>query len=423
MIDVPTTAHRPTDHSPGTQFPLGVAALVLATQFCLGLNLFSVSPLLPLASADYGISNTTASLLVAGPVLLQAATGLPGSLVIGRWGVRTTLVAGSAMVVAAIAAALFTSYPAVLTIRLVGGAGAGLVLAGTGPTIKARFDQRHLPLMNSLFLVALTGGIAVGVALAAPIADSVGWENTLALFGAAMAVPMTAWVLAGIDVQAPRADRLLDTARLRFVLSDRTVAGLVISDALVFVQYAVLTTWLPTFLSEDRGMSLDRAGFVTGLLPAVGIVAVVVGGLISHRFRRWRPMLGIAGVLVGLSGFASFLLNNPAAIVVAVVILGIGTWVYQPAFHTVPMQLPWMTAENVAVVWGASMTIAGIGQFIAPIVVGASRDLFGTFIPGFAIWAVLAWSLPVVALLLDDEPASRTDEQTRTPEPPHHPRE
>lgn len=78
------------------------------------------------------------------------------------------------------------------------------------------------------------------------------------------------------------------------------------------------------------------------------------------------------------------------------------------------MQLPWMSAENVAVVWGASMTIAGLGQFVAPIVVGASRDAFGTFVPGFMIWAVLAWSLLLAAITLND--ASFTSSDPTSPE-------
>ena len=414
-----TATSDPSAPTPaGERFPVAVAALVFGVQFGLGLNLFAASPLLPLATDDYGISNTVASLLVAGPVLLQAATGLPGGLVVARLGARRTLIAGSVMVSSSVLLALFTSYLAVMVVRLIAGAGAGLVIASTGPFIKGSFADRHVPLINTLFLVALTGGISVGVILAAPIAGAIGWENTLALLGAVMVAPTVAWVASGVDVEAPSSTRLLDVARIKRVLSDRIVAGLVVSDALVFVQYAVLTTWLPTFLSEDRGMTLERAGFVTGLLPAVGIVAVVVGGAVSYRYPPWRPMLGIAGVVVGVSGFATFLVRDPSAIVVAVVVLGLGTWIYQPAFHTVPMQLPWMTADNVAIVWGSSMTIAGIGQFVAPIVVGASRDVFGSFIPGFAVWAVLAWSLPVVALLLreaETAPAISSVEPERIP--------
>lgn len=413
-----TATSRTEPNSPvGERFPAGVAALVFGMQFGLGLNLFAASPLLPLATDDYGISNTAASFLVAGPVLLQAATGLPGGLVVARLGARRTLIAGSLMVSFSVVLVALTSYWAVLVVRLVAGAGAGLVIASTGPFIKGRFADRHVPVINTLFLVALTGGIAVGVILAAPIAGAIGWENTLALLGAGMVLPTVAWVISGVDVEATTSPRLLDLGRIRRVLSDRTVAGLVVSDALVFVQYAVLTTWLPTFLSEDRGMSLERAGFVTGLLPAVGIVAVVVGGAVSYRYPRWRLMLGIAGVVVGVSGFATFLLADTAAIAAAVVVLGVGTWIYQPAFHTVPMQLPWMTADNVAIVWGSSMTIAGIGQFVAPVVVGASRDVFGSFVPGFTVWAVLAWSLPLVAFLLrgtDDEPIPSIEPE-RTP--------
>lgn len=389
-----------------SEFPVGIAALILSIQFGLGVNLFAASGLLPLAAEDYGISNTLVSLFVAGPVLLQAVTGLPASSLVSRWGPQRTVVAGAVMVSSSVAMALFTSYFAVLVIRLIAGAGAGLVIAGTGPVIKGSFSNRYLPLMNTLFLVALSGGISVGVSVAVPLSNWVQWETALALFGLVMVVPTLAWSLVSLDVSPSVASgvpaRRLGVKEIRAVLSDRTVGGLVVADALVFVQYAALTTWLPTFLSQDRGIALEEAAFLTGLLPAVGMLAVVVGGVISYRFGPWRPLIGIAGLLVGVSGFASFLLQRPAAIAVAIVLLGVGTWVYQPAFHTVPMQLPWMTSEKVAVVWGASMTIAGVGQFIAPIVVGASRDLFGSFVPGFAIWALLAWSLPFVAYVLDD---------------------
>ena len=59
------------------------------------------------------------------------------------------------------------------------------------------------------------------------------------------------------------------------VIRDRTIFLLVVGDALVFVNYAAVTSWLPTFLHEFRAMSLDQAGYVTGLLPTVGIFAVL----------------------------------------------------------------------------------------------------------------------------------------------------
>jgi len=58
-----------------------------------------------------------------------------------------------------------------------------------------------------------------------------------------------------------------------------------------------------------------------------------------------------------------------------------------------------MTPKN-AVVWGTSMIVAGLGMFISPIIVGASRDIIGTFVSGFLLWALLALALIGAGILL-----------------------
>ncbi|MGH1492294.1 MAG: CynX/NimT family MFS transporter [Acidimicrobiales bacterium] len=383
-----------------------IAGVILLLQFALGLNLFSLSPMLPLVIDDFGISRTTAGLLVAGPVLMQAFFGLPGSLLHRRFGLRRTVLVGAVLVGSLAISFAVTSFTVILILRLVSGAGAGLLITGTGPLIMQWFHGRELPVMNTLFLTALSGGISVGVLTGSPLAGAVEWRVAVSIFGATSLLGALAWLVLGRTGESA-AEGLsgFQLADLRVVLGDRTVASLVTADALVFIQYAVLTSWLPTFFNESRGMSLDQAGFITGLLPAVGIVAVLVGGVLSYRFPRWRLMLMISGVLVGVSGLASYLLTDTFAISVAVIVLGVGTWIYQPVFHTIPMQLSWMTPDKVALVWGSSMTIAGIGMFVAPIVVGASRDLFGSFVPGFLIWSILAWALVWVGFTLSDQPS------------------
>ena len=55
-------------------------------------------------------------------------------------------------------------------------------------------------------------------------------------------------------------------------------------------------------------------------------------------------------------GLGAFLLPGPALIYPAVVIMGIGSWVYVPKLLTLPMQMSGMILERVAVVWGSLLT-------------------------------------------------------------------
>jgi len=109
---------------------------------------------------------------------------------------------------------------------------------------------------------------------------------------------------------------------------------------LLLLEAAQQVGWLPTFYNEDRGISLSQAGFITGLLPLVGMFAVLAGGVVALRVASPRALFAASGLLAGLGGLGAFLLPGPALIYPAVVVMGIGSWVYVPKLLTLPMQRP-----------------------------------------------------------------------------------
>jgi cyanate permease len=66
------------------------------------------------------------------------------------------------------------------------------------------------------------------------------------------------------------------------------------------------------------------------------------------------------------------------------------------------MELYPADSSRVAIIFASIMTLGGIVNFIAPLVVGAVADLTGSFVPGLALFAVLAWGLGVVGFLLPE---------------------
>ncbi|MBC8263959.1 MAG: MFS transporter [Anaerolineales bacterium] len=384
-----------------TPYRFVIAGLILAAHLSLGLNVFPISPLLPVIIEDYGITRASASLLVALPVLAKAFIGLPGSVIVDRFGLKRIFTLSWFMVGALALSSVAPNFLTMLLLRLVYGVGAGFMVPGTGPLVMQWFRPREIPIINSLYLVVMSLGIAISVSIAAPLANVIAWQSVLGLFGGIALLGAVAWSLLGqTQPDKQQAKSGFAFGDIWSVLRDRTIFLLVVGDALVFIQYGALTSWLPTYFHEFRGMSLDQAGYVTGLLPFVGIFAILAGGFLTPKIKSKRLFFIVPGILVGLGGFGSFLIGNTAVICVSVIMLGIGTWIYQPMLLTLPMQLPWMTPKKIAVVRGTSVTVTGLGVFISPIVVGASRDIFGTFVPGFFIWAVLAWALLIAGILL-----------------------
>ena len=436
-----------------------IGGLNLAAHLAVGLNFFAVSPLLPLAIEDYGINRATAGLLVSLPLLFAALFGLPGARLVAVLGLWRSFLLAWALVGLVTLSAWAPNFAALVSLRLFYGIGFALIITATGPMLMRWFSPREALVMNSLNTAVLSLGVAASVASAVPLADLIGWRETLSLLGVVGAGGAVAWLFLGREGAAagggaaahppqpagqpipanptaspesstpqtagqaipanaaatttpnhppqpaasPAADAGVSRLSLRAmgaVLRRREVLLLIAADAGVLVQYTAFTAWLPTFYSESRGVSLTQAGLITGILPFVGVAAVLLGGILPLRTGSTRGVLVASGLLAVAGGLGAFLLPNLQLIYLAVTLLGIGSWLYVPTLLTLPMQLPGMTPERVAVVWGSFMTFSGLAMFVSPIFVGALNDSTGSFMLGFGICAVPAAALLLAGLLL-----------------------
>ena len=383
------------EHSKLGSYRFVIAALVLLAHLGVGVNFFVVSPLLPIVIQDYGISRATAGLLIALALLVAATFGLPGGALISRLGLGRVFTVGGFMMALLALSPLASNFPELLALRMGFGVGFALVLTSTGPLLMQWFSTKEILVMTSLNTAMISLGIALSLSTAAPIAVAVGWENALGIFGGVALLSAVAWLVWGRTANSPTEDAAprLSFKEIYGVLNSRAIILLVAADAGVLIQYTALTSWLPTFYNEARGFSLPQAGFITGLIPWIGVFAVLLGGFLPAKVGGKRLFFIIPGIMVALGGPGSFLMNDLTGIHVAIVLLGIGSWLYVPLLLSLPMEFPEMTPEKVATVWGAFVTIGGIGMFVSPLLVGTLRDISGDFYLGFIVCSVAAWSL------------------------------
>jgi len=393
-----------------------IAGLLLALNFCLGLSFFALGPILPLIQDDYDINRGMASLLIGAVIMMQAVFGIPGGVLVGRLGVRRVLTGGWLLASAPLLSLLAGHFATLLLLRVAFGLGFALLIPALGSLLMQWFRPRELPLMNSLNLVAATLGITASTLSAAPLADVLGWRGVLSLFGGITLVGAVAWmVLGGTREEVRDTVPIISAREIWSVLRSRTTLLLALADVGPYAQYVALTSWLPTYYHEELGMSLSKAGFVAGLLPLTGVFTLLLAGLLSLRVDRRKPFLILPGVLIGFAGFGSFLAGNSPALYLAVIMVGFCSWFYLPILFTLPMELPGMSQQRVALVWAMILTIGSTASFISPAVVGFTTDILGTYWPGFSLWAVLSWSLLVAGILLPETRRRRGARQPPIP--------
>ena len=396
-----------------------IAGLSLALNFSLGLSFLAVAPVLPLIRDDYDINRGTASLLIAAVIMVQAALGIPGGVLVGRIGVRRALMGGWLLASAPALSVLAGSFTTLLILRITYGIGFALLLPAMGPLMMQWFRPRELPLMNSMNLVAVTVGIAASTFSAAPLADVLGWRGVLSLFGGFALAGALAWMVLGRTREEVRGTiQSISVREVWSVIRSRTTLLLALADVGPFAQYVALTAWLPTYYHEELGMSLSKAGFVVGLLPLTGIFALLLVGLLGLHVKRRKPFLIVPGVLVGFAGMGSFLGGDTPVLYLAVILLGFCSWLYLPILFTIPMDLPDVSPQRVGLIWATILAIGSTAGMISPAVVGSTTDLLGTYLPSFFLWAVLSWSLLLAGILLPETGIGR-----RAHRPPTQPSE
>ncbi len=401
-----------------SSYRYAIAGLTVWAHLAAGLSFAVVSPVLPLISEDHGITHTSAGLLVGVVTLIQAAFGVPAGILVGRVGIKRTYSAALLLMGTSVFMVLSPGFAELVVLRLLFGLGMGIIFPATGPVIMQWFRPSEMSVVTSMNVVAMSLGMVVSVSTAVPLAGVLGgWENVMAVYGAVALAGGGAWMLWGRVEGGAAVAPLLSWKEIKAVLRSRFVLLLGVADAACFSQYMALAAWLPTFYHETRDMSLTQAGFITSLLPFTGIFAVLLGGFLPLKIGPRKLFLIVPGALAALGGLGSFLFDAPAITYLAVIVLGVGSWMYVPSLLTLPTEFPGMTPQRVAIVWGWITTVTGAGAFISPLAVGALRDGTGSYLPAFLIFAVIAWFLVVAGFMMPDTRSRRDEKAGPAPSP------
>jgi predicted MFS family arabinose efflux permease len=285
----------------------GLTVTLLTAGMFLAITIFTfVAPLLVDIARDL---RTTVP--VAGQ--LMAAMSIPWALaapLIGplsdRLGRRPVLMVGATgMACTTIAAAFADSLTTMLVLRflsgLAGAATAPMLLASVGDFFDGPARVRAFGWVNGGWALAAI----VGVPLAALIAGATHWRVSFAAIGSVMLVLVL--VLTRVRFPRPRQQPVGYRATYARLVRRLPVWLALTCNAAERALYAAVATYVPPFLIEHYGLSLDAVAPVLALSAVGGLVGNLAGGWSAGRIvppRLFAICQGGAGMLalVVLSG-------------------------------------------------------------------------------------------------------------------------
>lgn len=370
------------------------------------LNYFNrqtLSVLAPLISQQLHLSHSDLSRIFAAFQVSYALMWLVGGIVLDLVGTRLGLsLAVIWWSLVSLATSFANSVASFGALRFLLGIGEGFNWPGASKTVAEVFPPKERGLAVAIF----DSGSSVGGALAAfciPwIALRFGWRTAFAFSGVLGFGWLMWWLL--VYPKAPRGARAegsgLAAMRLWLpTLKRRATWAVVIGRSLTDPVWWFYVFWLPQYLSDARGFSLERIALFAWIPFVAADAGNFAGGFISGRLiargmpvmkaRKWVCVASCVPMLVGMPA-ASVQSPYWALALICLALFGYASW--STMGLTLPSDL--FPAEVVGSVTGLSGLGAGAVSTLFTLMIGALVDRF-SYGPAF----VAAGILPLVATL------------------------
>ncbi len=349
-------------------------------------------PLLPKFIANMSLSKTEAGLLTVfmqAPSLSQPFIGhLADRISLRYFVILAPLVTATMMSLLGIA----PSYSVLAMFLLVVGASSASMHA-VGPVMAGRLSGRNLGRGMGFWMVGGELGRTLGPILIVTAVHVLTLKGTPWLMLGGFLASATLYArLKDVPGRPPDAGQGLPWRRALRAMRPLLIplTGIIIARSFMS---AALTTFLPTFLSEE-GADFWLAGASLSILEAAGVAGALLGGSISDRMGR-RSVLFASMLATPLLMFA-FLIASGWGQIFLLLLLGFTTLAISPVVMALVQE---SFPENRALANGVYMAISFILRSVVIVAMGGLGDLLGLRRAFTVSGGITLLGLPLIFLL------------------------
>jgi NNP family nitrate/nitrite transporter-like MFS transporter len=353
-----------TKPSSGATLNLVLATLAMAMNFWAWAML---GPLAPDFKAEFGLSPTQVSIMVAVPVLIGSLGRIVAGALTDRFGGRLVF---SVLCFVSIVPTLFLAFDASSYAKLIAG-GFVLGIAGTSFAVGVPFVNAWYPPERRGFALGVYGFGNIGSAIAgfaAPrISDNMGQEWAFLFPVIGLAAIGTLFLLVGRNAPTWQPNMQPAAARFKRALQLPITRDLSAIYAITFGGFVAFGAYLPTFLKEVYELSKTDAASRAAGFVVLATIARPVGGWLSDRVTALPVLmasLSIVAVGAVVTAFEPQMAIVTVALLTMAFCLGLGNGA---VFALVGRRSP---SDQVGAVTGLVGAAGGLGGFLPPIVMG-----------------------------------------------------
>ncbi|MCG4262458.1 MFS transporter [Acetobacter senegalensis] len=237
--------------------------------------------------------------------------------------------------------------------------------------ISRHFPDQYRARAISVYNSGISLGIWIGLSVGCMLVPWLGWRYTLFALGVpGVVLAVGAWCMVregAVGAQDSHAAGASFFSDLRFLLVRKSYWLTCMAYTLLVMASAGFESWCPAYLIRSRGLTVEQAGNISGLVEGIGGIAGTIAAgvlcdyLVKRNKRAYALIPLVACVLVNLSMVAFFETTGSLSyFFYACIIFGIGAYL-SPVLSLSQEVLPPAQKALGATVMLVSMSVIGVG--------------------------------------------------------------
>ena len=385
--------HAPSSRSP-TATPL--VLMLVAAVFINYVDRGMIAVAAPLIKDEMALSATAFGVAVSAFFWIYGPAQLLVGWMVDRFNTERLLAGGVALWGGATAAtALVGGLAPLVALRMLLGLGESVAFPASSKLIARDVTPAHRGSANAGIGAALAFGPAFGTLAGGLLMAAYGWRAMFALFGIATLL----WLVPWRRFLRPPVATALDTgSELPFstILTRPTLWAQCAGHFTSNYGFYFLLSWLPLYLTKERGFSLAEMASIAALTFAVqGVTALVSGWSTDRIIARGgsapvvrKAMMVIGHVAAATGTLAIVLVESRGATIAwllftgaAIGINSVGVYLIGQTFAGPRAAGRWIGVQNF---------VGNFSGIIGPIVTGMMIDASGGYVGAFALAAAIS---------------------------------
>jgi MFS transporter, ACS family, D-galactonate transporter len=396
-ISAQPASAEPTDLSSTKRW--GIVALLFSAAVINFIDRGSISVALPLIAAELHFSATAQGTLLSAFFWSYAMMQIPMGWAVDRYDPKWIYAGAFALwSIMSGATGLAGSLAALIAVRFILGIGESAYFANGAKFVSSLFKPQGRGFPAGLVECGTSFGLAIGTVLTAYLCVKLGWRRMFFVIGLSGLVWLIPWSL----IVPPRTCMRAQTAAVpeamqpessRWLTWNRNLLGVCIGFFCYNYRFYLLMTWLPTYLVEDRKMSILGAGVLAAVPYWLYSALQPLGGhlgdvLIRRGFNasKVRKGLVVSGFLCGLTVVLIPIVPNVQlvfALLIASSLTGIAV------ANMLAIQQNCAPPAEIGR-WAGVMNFSGnLSGVVAPFITGLLVQLTGSYMVPFTLGALV----------------------------------